>query len=866
MDSMGRPKRASGRIAAAFFRKMFERTSGSISLASFANDKADDKKFPARNEVVKLAAPDADERIERFIAEYDIPGRGTFFAVNVMRGHKRSKDTVAEINALHIDIDFSGVVESERKILAAFRKLRFKPSALVHSGHGLHGYWIFNRPITVTNPPSEREQHEQRLEQLAELLAGDTSAVEVARVLRVPSSHNSKYAHWLDVYVIEELSTWQTYAIDDLAAWLNQTRPLLTRTPKPEPITPTKEEPPSNVYQLFRKETRSKGKFEADEYLARMVMHTGDGINETYTAVVGGMVWAGDLLEQTLNVLLEPTRRVFERDAYASERPWNQKTAVDEITKLYHRLTEKDRKKAEQEAAKSKPYDFDVDPPEELHEGWKPPHYDLFGTFSVPALEPKHVTPRYRDIVFSNSAALGFDAGALHELLLNAFSTVIPATSIGVKPLEHHDDYIERARQWTMIIGETGTRKSPTMKRAAAPITELNIELNKKFQREQRGWESKSKEERATVDLPKRETVVVDDNFSIEGLQETALDNPRGYLIFADEIRAVFAAATRFASNKHSKGSEHSGRSFLLKGYDTAYAGNIRVGKNEFGHVSFNVLGSIQPRLLYQLASEAANDDGMIQRFCFVFVNRETLPKRTEEVASHPLSLHHDLVKQAFHKLSTYHATFVFSSQGDQGRKRMTAWRDEQAELYRDINPALSAALGKWDATFVRRCLINHVIEHVDKTFIPIKISAETVNQVYTYMTEFLFEHMQAFYNLAAANDEHDTLRRIVEFALLRGLPMLSAEDMASGSRQLRQIERRDMRRFMEKLEAMGYGKILARGKNNRHNSIVMEMNPYLFSLNKELRERLKRRNDAWNTSWKAAQKAKAKGSKTGGW
>jgi hypothetical protein len=168
----------------------------------------------------------------------------------------------------------------------------------------------------------------------------------------------------------------------------------------------------------------------------------------------------------------------------------------------------------------------------------------------------------------------------------------------------------------------------------------------------------------------------------------------------------------------------------------------------------------------------------------------------------------------------------------------------------------LAVALLKWKGHFARRCLIMHAIEHYDAPrIVPSTVSAETAQQVMTYMTEFLFEHTKAFYNLTAANDEHTILRSILEHALVHDLRTFSANDLTQGSRQLAKIDRSDLKRFMYK--PLGYGKILMRqnGKTVRHDSVAIEMNPFLFARNQELAQKLRERNALWEANWKAAQK-----------
>jgi hypothetical protein len=86
-------------------------------------------------------------------------------------------------------------------------------------------------------------------------------------------------------------------------------------------------------------------------------------------------------------------------------------------------------------------------------------------------------------------------------------------------------------------------------------------------------------------------------------------------------------------------------------------------------------------------------------------------------------------------------------------------------------------------------------------------------------------------------------------------LPTLYASDLAAGSLQMRNMERKDLRRYMEKLEALRYGRILMQGKKGRHDSIGIELNPVIFETMKHIGE-AERKRRAEEAEMRAARKA----------
>ena len=169
------------------------------------------------------------------------------------------------------------------------------------------------------------------------------------------------------------------------------------------------------------------------------------------------------------------------------------------------------------------------------------------------------------------------------------------------------------------------------MRMAVQPLIDIDSELAKQFAAEdadydQRKAAAKKDGEAFDDEKPVRQTTITDSDFSTEGLQNWNR-KPVRRSDFSDEFRAIFDAALQFASN----GSNHTGRAFLLKSHNTEWAKTIRAGKEVWGYPSYSMLGSMQPDLLHEVASDVTNNDGMTHRINAIFINKEALPKPTKE-------------------------------------------------------------------------------------------------------------------------------------------------------------------------------------------------------------------------------------------
>ena len=138
--------------------------------------------------------------ITNFVEKWDRPGRGLFFCVSTLKpdsqptqfGSLRCKANCAELPCLFTDIDFERLKdEVENPQAEVFRRLQAMdpaPCAVNVSGGGLHAYWRLQSPIATAG----FEAAEEALRVLTARLGGDPQCCEVARLLRLPGSVNSK--------------------------------------------------------------------------------------------------------------------------------------------------------------------------------------------------------------------------------------------------------------------------------------------------------------------------------------------------------------------------------------------------------------------------------------------------------------------------------------------------------------------------------------------------------------------------------------------------------------------------------------------------------------------------------------------------
>lgn len=123
-------------------------------------------------------------------------GYGVYYGVTpkrrrLGRGQRSDERNTALVQALWVDVDLDdGVYASKQEACTAIgRAVHIPPGAFVDSGGGVHALWAIY-PVAVT--PTTLPILKATLRGLAKAVRGDTSVAELARVLRLPGTTNTK--------------------------------------------------------------------------------------------------------------------------------------------------------------------------------------------------------------------------------------------------------------------------------------------------------------------------------------------------------------------------------------------------------------------------------------------------------------------------------------------------------------------------------------------------------------------------------------------------------------------------------------------------------------------------------------------------
>jgi hypothetical protein len=295
------------------------RTAAPVFVTSLANDKDQSGRYPPRQIITR------DRKvIAAFAEKWDVKGRALYYCVSTIKPgiSRRAKTNLAELTGLHIDIDFKSTTASPEDVRAALDQLPLLPHRVNYSGHGIHAYWLFKKAIEATSENIERV--EAALRRLSDLLAGDPSVCEVARLMRVPGSHNSKNDEWVEVTNV--VSRKGGYTLAQLERWLTSATPALAR------VNGTPIATGANPFVTLGDAQIIQPPIDIEARLAAMTFRgAGDtAIHRTQLSIAAAQLNRGVPIGDVIRQLLEATRRA----ARSAGKKWNWRAEEGKIRDL----------------------------------------------------------------------------------------------------------------------------------------------------------------------------------------------------------------------------------------------------------------------------------------------------------------------------------------------------------------------------------------------------------------------------------------------------------------------------------------------------------------------------------------------------
>lgn len=244
---------------------------------------------------------------------------------------------------------------------------------------------------------------------------------------------------------------------------------------------------------------------------------------------------------------------------------------------------------------------------------------------------PLDVLPKkMRDIVTEANAILGFPKDYLAMSMLTALSAAIGNTH----KVEHMEGWQEYCILFVALVGRPGANKSHPLSFAMQPLIDFDAEqsaiFNEAMKRYGAAMELPPKERAANgydtnPTEPRRIRFTMQD-VTPEAVHRILSENPRGLCLYADELAAWFKNF-----NRYNNGSESE---FWMSVFNHKVAMSDRKSSQSGVFIAnpfLCVIGTIQPKVLGELAAGNRNANGFMERFLFVVPDDQSKVKWSSE-------------------------------------------------------------------------------------------------------------------------------------------------------------------------------------------------------------------------------------------
>jgi len=359
-------------------------------------------------------------------------------------------------------------------------------------------------------------------------------------------------------------------------------------------------------------------------------------------------------------------------------------------------------------------------------------------------LLPEAFQPWIRDIAERMQCPPDFSAvGAMVSL------AAVVGRQVTIRP-KVNDDWPVVPNLWGGIIGRPGLLKTPALQESLRPLNRLEVKAKEEFDAAMRDFEAEKlvheAKQKHTKDRLRKALRSGEDPFMIaqesttdddpvptrrryrtndptmEKLGELLNENPRGLLLFRDEL-------TGFLKTLDREGHE-SDRAFYLEAWNGTGRFTVdRIGRGtiDIQASCISILGGIQPGPLSSYMSRAAiggqDDDGLVQRFQLIVWPDQ--PGTWTDIDRRPDTVARQRVFEVFERLDNIDPVSIGAEvpeeEGElpflrftpEAQEFFTEWRTELEHRLRgnELPPMLEAHFAKYRSLIPSLALLIHLAD-----------------------------------------------------------------------------------------------------------------------------------------------------------
>lgn len=363
------------------------------------------------------------------------------------------------------------------------------------------------------------------------------------------------------------------------------------------------------------------------------------------------------------------------------------------------------------------------------------------------------------------------------------------ATAIGNSyAINVKDSWIEKASLFICIIGLTGINKSGPPPYALKPIQKREKEIYRQYKEYVKEWEKDPNEKKKLPILTK--TILQD--ATQESVVMQLQNNPRGILIFYDELSGFLKAFNRYNNGNEEQFylSVWSGKEVVV---DRKTQISIRIDEP-----LVNILGTIQPEVFDQ-RFKGKEESGFTDRWLICYPNRAKKEAwNNDTVPQHMIDYYFALFDR-MHRLNMRYDDFGEQTSNilkysKDAFEFLSSWqRMNTDEINNTTSNTIRGIRSKMETYINRFALIIHLIDHCDRDEItpPLEISYESVKKaamLAKYFTENgtrtregqnsseLYGVWKEIYDMLPDYDQPFTTMSFIQYASIKGMSEISSK------------------------------------------------------------------------------------------
>ena len=300
-----------------------------------------------------------------------------------------------------------------------------------------------------------------------------------------------------------------------------------------------------------------------------------------------------------------------------------------------------------------------------------------------------------------------------------SFLTVFAAAMGNTWSVRFMTGWVSRPIIYMVLVGSPSCGKTPPLQQAVAPLLKLDGEYDMIYCKEMetyRRWERMSAKQRERhslpeeMKMPQRKCHVVVDS-TVEALIGALRDNPRGVLIYKDEIDSLLSNFNRY------NGSDEGYFLSLFSGTPFKYS---RKSNNEhifLANPYCSIIGSTQPGRLDEQFGGKRMMNGFSSRFLKVYPEIDKMPSWNDTAMPDGVleewgRIIRKVVAATPSTDQEGKATSIELLFSQESKLRIIQWKDEvNNKVYAETDSdAVRALCGKLETYLVRFCLVIQIM------------------------------------------------------------------------------------------------------------------------------------------------------------